>query len=99
MEGANDSVAGIDPRYPVTNGSDLAGAVGKRHDTELCRTATAAFEDHQIAVVKRVRASKLSCEPVGSSGAGAVSGESTEMEKGMDDDGIRPLRAGWSSNR
>src|SRR5258708_7237935 len=56
MEGADDPVAGLDPRYPVANGSDLARAVGKRHDAELCRTATAAFEDHQIAVVKRAGA-------------------------------------------
>src|SRR6266853_3280043 len=56
MEGADDPIAQLDPRHPVANGSDLAGAVGKRHDTELCRTATAAFEDHQIAVVKRARA-------------------------------------------
>src|SRR5260370_36945941 len=28
----------------------------KRHDAELCRTTTAAFKDHQIAVVERARA-------------------------------------------
>src|SRR5258707_6294996 len=56
MEGADDPVAELDPRHLFANGSDLAGPIGKRHDTELCRTTTAAFEDHQIAVVKRARA-------------------------------------------
>ena len=41
MEGADDPVAELDPRYPVANGRDLARAVGKRHDAELCRTTTA----------------------------------------------------------
>jgi hypothetical protein len=35
---------------------DFPSAVGKRHDTGLGRTATAAFEDHQIAVIQRTRA-------------------------------------------
>jgi hypothetical protein len=56
VEGADDPVAKLDPRHPVANGSDLAGTVGKRHDAELCRTATAPFEDHQIAIVERARA-------------------------------------------
>jgi hypothetical protein len=42
--------------HSFANGSDLARAVGKRHDAELCWTATAAFEDHQIAVIERARA-------------------------------------------
>src|SRR5260370_39839310 len=56
MEGADDPVTELDPRHPVANGSALARAVGQRHHAELCRTATAAFEDHQIAVVKRAGA-------------------------------------------
>jgi hypothetical protein len=56
MEGTDDPVADLDPPYPAANGSDLARAVGKRHDAELCWTATAAFEDHQIAVIERARA-------------------------------------------
>jgi hypothetical protein len=56
MEGADDPVAKLDPRHPVANGSDLAGAVGKRHDAQFCRTATTGLEDHQIAIIKRARA-------------------------------------------
>src|SRR5207245_2999295 len=53
MEGADNSLAKLDPHYPFANGRNLARAVGKRHDAELCRTATAAFEDHQVAVIER----------------------------------------------
>jgi hypothetical protein len=53
MEGADDPVAQLNPRYTVANGSNLAGAVGQRHYADLSWTATASFEDHQIAVVKR----------------------------------------------
>jgi hypothetical protein len=56
MKGADDPVAWLGTSYSVTYGSDLARAVGKRHDADLCRTATTAFDDHQIAVVKRARA-------------------------------------------
>jgi len=34
MEDADDPVAQLDPRYPIAHGSDLAGAIGKRHDAE-----------------------------------------------------------------
>jgi hypothetical protein len=33
------SVADLDPCHAVADCSDLAGAVGKRHDAELGRTA------------------------------------------------------------
>jgi hypothetical protein len=56
MEGADDPVAQLNPRYTVANGSNLAGAVGQRHYADLRWTATASFEDHQIAVVKRAGA-------------------------------------------
>jgi hypothetical protein len=56
MEGADDPVAKLDPRNAIAKGSDLSGAVGQRHHAELRRTATAAFLDHQIAIVKRARA-------------------------------------------
>ena len=56
MEGADNPVAHLDQCHSFANGSDLARAVGKRHDAELCWTATAAFEDHQIAVIERARA-------------------------------------------
>ena len=50
------AVAQLNPRYTVAYCSNLAGTIGKWHDAELCRTATVAFEDHQIAVVKRASA-------------------------------------------
>jgi len=40
MEGADDPVALLDPRYPLANGSNLARAVRNRHDAELRGTAT-----------------------------------------------------------
>ena len=54
MKAADNSVANFDPRNSVAD-CCLAGAIGERHHTELRRTATAAFQDYQIAVVKRAR--------------------------------------------
>jgi hypothetical protein len=52
MEGADDPIAQLDPRHPIAHGSDLARAVGKRHDAE--RTAAGrcleAFIDEYIAL-------------------------------------------------
>jgi len=53
VEATGNSVANLDPCDPLADGSDLARAVRKRHDAELCLTATAAFEDHQVAVIER----------------------------------------------
>jgi hypothetical protein len=46
-------VADLDPCHSVADRGDLAGTVRQRHDAELCRTAAAAFQDHQIAVIER----------------------------------------------
>jgi hypothetical protein len=35
MEDADDPVAQLDPRYPVADGCNLTGAIGKRNDAEL----------------------------------------------------------------
>src|SRR5258708_33921525 len=56
MEATGNSIAYLAPRHPVADGCNLARSVGERHDAELRRTATAAFEDHQIPVVERARA-------------------------------------------
>jgi hypothetical protein len=56
MRTAGNSAANFDPRNSVADCCDFAGAVGERHHTELRRTATAAFQDEQIAVVTRARA-------------------------------------------
>jgi hypothetical protein len=56
MKATGNSVTDLDPRNPFAHRFDLAGAVGQRHHANLCRTATAAFQDHQIAVVERARA-------------------------------------------
>src|ERR1700730_19353404 len=56
MEATGNSVANLDPRYTVADDCNLTRAIGERHDAELCRIATAAFEDHQVAVIKRARA-------------------------------------------
>src|ERR1700730_14384156 len=40
---------------PVADGCYFTRAVRKRYHDELCRTAPATFEDHQIAVIKRAR--------------------------------------------
>jgi hypothetical protein len=56
MEGANNRVAELASCHPLANGRNLTRAVGKRYDAKFCRAATAAFEDHQISVVKRARA-------------------------------------------
>jgi hypothetical protein len=56
MKRPSNPVADLDPRHAVADCSDLARAVRKRHDAEFGRTATAAFEDHQIAVIERSRA-------------------------------------------
>src|SRR5271170_3559327 len=55
MKCADDPVADLDPRHPVADGRDLAGAVGEWHDAGLRRTAAAAFEHHQIAVIEGTR--------------------------------------------
>jgi len=35
VEGADDPVAELDPRHPFTDCCDLAGTIGKRHDSEF----------------------------------------------------------------
>jgi hypothetical protein len=52
MEATGNSVANRDPCHAVADRSDLTRTVGERYHAELCRTATAAFEDHQIAIVE-----------------------------------------------
>jgi hypothetical protein len=52
VEATGDSIANLDPRDALTDRSDFTRAVGKRYHAELCRTAAAAFEDHQITVVE-----------------------------------------------
>jgi hypothetical protein len=56
MKAAGNPVANLDPRNSFADCCDLAGAVGQRHYADLCRTATAAFQDHQVPVVERARA-------------------------------------------
>jgi hypothetical protein len=56
MKGADDPVANLNSGYALADGRDLAGAVRERHDTELRRTATASFDDHQISVIERAPA-------------------------------------------
>src|SRR5438132_2436553 len=56
MEATSNSIADLDPRYPIADGCNLTRTVGKRYHAELSRTATAALEDHQVAVVERARA-------------------------------------------
>src|SRR5215468_11049821 len=53
METAGYPVADFDPRHPVADRSDFAGTVGERYHAKLGRTATATFEDHQVAVIER----------------------------------------------
>jgi len=56
MKATGNPVANFDPSNSFADRCDLAGAVGQRHYADLRRTATAALEDHQIAVVQRARA-------------------------------------------
>src|SRR5882762_713767 len=56
MEATGNSVADLDPCYPIADGCNLTRTVRKRRDAELRRTATATFEDHQVAVIERTRA-------------------------------------------
>src|SRR5271155_310378 len=53
MKAAGNPVTNLDPRNPFAERFDLAGTVGQRHHADLRRTATAAFQNHQIPVVQR----------------------------------------------
>src|ERR1700746_1844353 len=55
MKETGNPIANSDPRHSFADRCDLAGAVGQRHYADLRRSATTAFEDHQIAVVERAR--------------------------------------------
>ena len=46
----------LQPSNPLADSCDLAGVIQQRHDEDLRRIAAAAFEDHQISVIERVRA-------------------------------------------
>jgi hypothetical protein len=52
MKSADDPVANLDARHAVADRRDFAGTIAQRHDAELRRTATTAFEDHQISVIE-----------------------------------------------
>src|SRR6516162_1460997 len=56
MEAAGYSVAHVDPRDALADGSDLARTVGKRYHAYFRGTATAAIEDHQVTVIERAGA-------------------------------------------
>jgi hypothetical protein len=56
MKATGNPIANFDPRHSFTGRCDLSGAVGQWNDADLRWTATAGFEDHQIAVVERARA-------------------------------------------
>ena len=53
MKAAGNPVADPDACHPVADRLNFAGAVGQGYYAELGRTATAAFEDHQITVIER----------------------------------------------
>jgi len=53
MKATGNPVANFDPRHSFADRCDLARAVGLRHYADLRWTATAAFQDHQIAIVER----------------------------------------------
>src|SRR6516165_1419293 len=46
----------LQPSNPSADSCALAALIQQRHDADLRRTATAAFEDHQISAIERVRA-------------------------------------------
>jgi hypothetical protein len=56
MKAPGNPVTTLDPRHSFADRRDFAGTVGQRHDANLGRTAAAALEDHQVAVVERARA-------------------------------------------
>ena len=51
VKATGDSIANLDPRDTLPDRSHFTSTVGKRYHTKLGRAATAAFEDHQIAVI------------------------------------------------
>jgi hypothetical protein len=55
MKATGNPIANFDPSNSFADCYDLADAVGQRHYADLRRSATTAFEDHQIAVVERTR--------------------------------------------
>jgi hypothetical protein len=50
-EAAGNPISDLDARDALADRYHFTSAIGKRHNAELGRTATAAFEDHQVAVV------------------------------------------------
>jgi len=53
MKAAGNPVTDLDPRHPLADGFNIAGTIRKRDHAKLGRTATATFEDHQVAVIER----------------------------------------------
>src|SRR5215471_2447834 len=53
MKAAGNPVTDLDPRHPLADGFNIAGTIRKRYHAKLGRTATATFEDHQVAVIER----------------------------------------------
>src|SRR5690349_5516104 len=55
-QAARNLVTNLHPSNPLADSCDLAGVIQQRYDEDLRRIAAAAFEDHQISVIERVRA-------------------------------------------
>src|SRR5215471_12218949 len=53
MKAAGNPVTDLDPRHLLADGLDIASAIRKWYYAGLGRTATATFEDHQVAVIER----------------------------------------------